>query len=136
MTKVPVPPECLECGAEATLTDGKAIYPHRPDLYALPFWICQCGAYTGCHLGTQHAKGRPAGPATREARKIAHAAFDPLWKRKAEREDMNIHRARGKGYKWLAAQLGLETKHCHIGDMDRETALRAAEICWAVGRPK
>ena len=134
--KAPKPPECLECGEVAQLTDGRTIYPHRPDLYELPFWQCDCGAYTGCHKGTQHPKGRPAGPVTRYARKLAHAAFDPLWRRKAEREEMNPHKARGKGYKWLAAELGVDAKGCHIGDMDAETAHRVVAICGAVGRAK
>lgn len=136
MAKQPKPPACLECGAVATLTDGRTIYPHRPDLAELPFWLCGCGAYTGCHKGTQHPKGRPAGPATRQARMAAHAAFDPLWRRRAELDGLNVHHARAKGYKWLAAQLGLEGKACHIGEMDAATARRAADICRAVGRPR
>ena len=43
---------CCECAnhVEARLTDGREIYPHRPDLAALPFWRCDgCGGYVGTH---------------------------------------------------------------------------------------
>lgn len=41
---------CCGCSEEitASLTDGKEIYPHRPDLYDLPFWKCDiCGNLCG-----------------------------------------------------------------------------------------
>lgn len=41
---------CDYCGDAAKLVTGKAIYPHRPDLFRLHFWQCEpCGAYVGCH---------------------------------------------------------------------------------------
>lgn len=73
-----------EVDVEARLTDGKERYPHRPDLYSIPFWRCDtCGNYVGCH----HKTGNPTKPlgviATPEilnARKKIHALLDPLWK--------------------------------------------------------
>lgn len=111
---------CLECGKEARLVDGKRIYPHRPDLYAKSFYLCECGAYCGCHPGTTSALGSPCGPATRKARSAAHAAFDPLWKRKT----MSRHLA----YKWLAEQLGIDPADCHIGMMTEATARRVVFV--------
>ena len=76
---------CCGCQAKvkARLTDGEEIYPHREDLYPLPFWKCDdCGNYVGCHHKTND-RTRPLGniptPEIREARKHIHAILDPLW---------------------------------------------------------
>lgn len=78
---------CTGCGTkvEARLTGGKEIYPHRQDLYVLPFWKCDaCGNFVGCH----HKTGNPTQPLgciptpeIKEYRKKIHAALDPLWER-------------------------------------------------------
>lgn len=42
--------KCDYCGNDAMLVSGRAIYPHRPDLFRLNFWQCApCDAYVGCH---------------------------------------------------------------------------------------
>lgn len=92
-------------------------------------WLCPCGAYTGCHEGTERPKGRPAAKATRAARMDAHAAFDRLWQAKQRREGISKTKARGAGYKWLGEQLGLDPKDCHVGEMDAATARRVVELC-------
>lgn len=76
---------CTGCHTrvDARLTDGREIYPARPDLADLPFWICgMCGAYAGCHHKT-HDRTRPLGmlatPELRRARQIIHAFIDPFW---------------------------------------------------------
>ena len=78
------------CGCErkvlARLTSGKEIYPHREDLFALPFWICDgCKNYVGCHHKTK-TPTRPLGniptKELREVRKKIHSVLDPLWKNK------------------------------------------------------
>lgn len=76
---------CCECQTEvaARLTDGQEIYPHRPDLYEIPFWICDvCRNYVGCHHKTRD-RTRPLGvlpnAALRDARKHLHQMVDPLW---------------------------------------------------------
>lgn len=121
---------CGECGKPAGLVSGELIYPHRPDLHAKPFWrCCACQAYVGCHPGTFRPLGTPCGPSTRAARSKAHAAFDPLWRRKMQRDGCQQHVARGAAYKWLAGQLGIDPLKCHIGMFDASTALRVAEIC-------
>lgn len=129
----PCEPVCVECGALATdCVPWSEVYrprPDRPDLMEKMFWRCACGAYVGCHQGTRIPLGRPAGPVTQAARKAAHAAFDRLWLAKAEREEISRNEARGKGYAWLAAQLGIEPRACHIGWMDAATARRVAVLC-------
>ncbi len=107
-------PTCIECGSGSEMVTGKRIYPHRPDLYGKMFWLCSCGAYCGCHPGTTQALGHPCGPETRKARSAAHAAFDPIWKRK----EMSRHGA----YAWLSAATGIEPEKCHIGMMTADQA--------------
>lgn len=72
----------------------------------------------------------------------AHAAFDPLWeaklrKRRKERgpEYKKVY-ARGSGYKWLAGQLGIPRKECHIGMFDVDMCKRVVEICAPYGKEK
>lgn len=122
--------DCGECGKPAGLVTGETIYPHRPDLHAKPFWrCCVCGAYVGCHDGTYKPKGSPCGPETRAARIAAHAAFDPLWRLKAERDGIAPGHARAKAYRWLAEQLQISGAETHIGMFDAATARRVVEIC-------
>lgn len=77
---------CTGCSkdVEARLTDGKEIYPHRPDLYSLPFWKCDtCNNCVGCHHKTSNPT-RPLGviatPELKRERMKIHALLDPLWK--------------------------------------------------------
>lgn len=51
----------------------------------------------------------------------AHAAFDPIW--------MNGGKSRGSAYAWLADQLGIDTRDCHIGMMDVDMCRQVVEIC-------
>ncbi|WP_267396173.1 MULTISPECIES: zinc-finger-containing protein [unclassified Sphingomonas] len=125
-----IAPACADCSdGQVTMVGGSAVYPHRPDLADKWLWRCSCGAYCGVHPGTLKALGSPAGPVTRRARSAAHAAFDPLWEKRQRLSGLSKGHARGKGYKWLAAQLGVEPKNCHIGMMDAATARRVVEIC-------
>lgn len=125
-----IAPVCGECGQPTQMVGGKVIYPHRPDLWdGRWYWRCACGAYCGVHRGTLKPLGSPAGRETRRAREAAHAAFDPLWQKRQQLSGLTKHHARGKGYKWLAAELGIDRKDCHIGMMDAATARRVVEIC-------
>ena len=135
-------PSCCECGSaeHVDLAQGQIIYPNRPDLWAHEsgaqrwWWLCSaCWAYCGTHAGTLKPLGRPAGKETRRAREAAHAAFDPLWQKRQRLSGLSKHHARGKGYKWLAEQLGIDRKLCHIGEMDAATARRVVAICNAGG---
>lgn len=122
--------DCGECGKPAGLVQGALIYPARSDLATKPFWrCCVCFAYVGCHPDTMLPLGTPAGPVTRRARNAAHDAFDPIWRRKVLRDGVPIFAARGAAYRWLAGQLGIEVKACHVGMMDEATARRVVEVC-------
>lgn len=76
---------CCECATDvdAVLTNGAKVYPHRPDLRDLPFWMCQgCKSFVGCHHKTKD-RTRPLGciPSedVKDARKWIHALIDPAW---------------------------------------------------------
>lgn len=113
---------CPYCGNQADLVDGLAIYPHRPDLVSKRFYRCApCDAYVGCHPGTATPLGRLADGSLRRAKIAAHAAFDPIWKGGAKR--------RNHAYAWLADQLRISRKACHIGMFDVDTCRRVVEIC-------
>lgn len=118
---------CTGCekDVDARLTSGKERYPHRPDLYDLPFWKCDaCGNYVGCH----HKTGTPTKPlgviATKEileARKKIHALLDPLWKSKRIK--------RGQAYAYVSHRLGYQY---HNGEI--RTIKEAREIYKIVGQ--
>lgn len=118
---------CPYCTQPAQLVGGKEIYPHRPDLFSKKFWQCKpCEAYVGCHDagngqgdGTK-PKGTPANAQTRQARKNAHAVFDPMWNgRRMRRRD---------AYAWLAHGLGIKYEDCHIGEFDTAMCQRVIEV--------
>ena len=120
-------PRCPYCGEEAVLKDSKVIYRRS---YGMA-WICwnypQCDAYVGCHKGTDKPLGRLANKELREAKKAAHAAFDPLWLKAKDRRG-----ERHKAYAWLAESLGIERDDCHIGMFDVETCKRVVALCHQV----
>jgi len=121
---------CNYCDSAAELVTGAIVYPRRPDLADKPIYRCEpCDAWVGCHPGTTTPLGRLADAALRKAKMDAHAAFDPLWKRKAAQEGWSKGKARGKGYAWLAKQLGIPPGECHIGMMDVAMCHRVVEVC-------
>lgn len=135
MTDATAPPRCPYCGAPAVLLESSADLYHGRD-YG-PAWACRpCGAWVGCHPRTHTPLGRLADAELRKAKMEAHAAFDPLWKRKQVIAGINKHHARGSGYKWLAAQLGVNREECHIGMMDVAMCKRVVEVCAPYLRPK
>ena len=99
---------CPYCQGVITLVSGWYIYEHREDLWELPFWQCaSCKAYSGCHKGTTHAKGRVANHATRQLRVAAHAAIDPIWK--------SGHATRSWVYAEMGRMLGTSKQQTHVG---------------------
>lgn len=104
---------CCGCGVKvaARLTDGREVYPHRPDLAALPFWKCDgCGNTVGCHHKTIN-RTQPLGciptPEIKQARQHIHRILDPLWKGKKGK--------RGKVYAELARRMN--AKEYHTGEI-------------------
>jgi hypothetical protein len=127
----PMPqPYCPYCNAKAKLLrQVDAGYPYQAD-YG-PTWTCvPCKAWVGCHANsTRHAPlGRLADAELRQWKMKVHDVFDPLWQRKMRRDACNQFEARNAGYKWLAGEMGLEIKRCHVGEFDIEECKRAIEI--------
>lgn len=125
---------CPYCDKPATLVTGLSVYPHRPDLGGLWFWLCRpCDAYVGCHRkGTWLGRGgqtsdgtlplgRLANATLRRLKSEAHQAFDPLWR--------GHGMTRAAAYKWLAHKIGMHKDKCHIGMMDEEQCKRVIEAC-------
>lgn len=103
-----------ETNVDARLTNGKERYPHRSDLYELPFWRCDmCGNYVGCHHKTA-TPTKPLGciatPEILHARKKIHALLDPLW------ESGKIKR--GQAYAYVSKQLGYQYHNGEIRSLD------------------
>jgi len=95
---------CCGCNkkVKAKLTDGSVIYPHRPDLYSLPFWKCHsCNNYVGCHHKTKD-RTRPLGciptKEIKNARRHIHALLDPLWQ--------SGRTSRSRAYEYLSDRTG------------------------------
>lgn len=120
---------CRYCQqAAALLRFGDAGYPYQRD-YG-PTWTCvPCQAWVGCHPGTEKALGGLANAELRAAKIAAHAAFDPLWQRKIEKEGCTKGHARRAGYRWLSQQLGIPYKKTHIGFMNLDECRRVVEVC-------
>lgn len=100
---------CVACNADvqARLTQGWEVYPHRPDLGQLPFWVCDtCRNYVGTHHQTEDPT-RPLGviptPALRDARSHLHRLIDPAWQQGRT--------TRGRLYRGIAAMLGQASFH-------------------------
>ena len=117
MSKAPACPYCRE---RSQLVNGSKIY-NSNQFNGQLFYACMpCQAWVGCHKGTDKPLGRLANKELRAAKMKAHAAFDPIWKHGGDR--------RG-AYAWLAEQLGIESKACHIGMFDVPMCERVVEIC-------
>lgn len=106
---------CCQCQTkvDARLTNGAEIYPHREDLYDLPFWKCDaCGNHVGCHHKTRD-RTRPLGnipnKEIRNARQHIHRILDPLWKEGRIK--------RGALYDKLSAALGYEYHTAEIANL-------------------
>jgi len=103
---------CCACNAKvvARLTDGSEIYPHRPDLHTIPFWICDiCRNFVGCHHKTK-SNTRPLGciptPELRSARNHIHRILDPLWRSsQMKRSDIYKQLSDELGWKYHTAQI-------------------------------
>lgn len=118
---------CPYCSKPAQLVDGKVIYPHRQDLVQKMFWQCApCGAYVGCHEGTETPLGRLANAELRRAKIAAHAAFDPLWRSEPHGKR---NKARNNAYAWLSRVMGLPPEQTHISMMDVEQCQRVVQHC-------
>lgn len=102
------------CGCQektlCRLTNGVECYPHRPDLYGLPFWKCDvCGNFVGCHHKTSnptHPLGNIPTPELKKARQNIHALIDPIWQSgKMKRKEVYARMTDAMGWKYHTAKL-------------------------------
>lgn len=106
------------------------VYPHRQDLCEKLFFICSsCWAFVGVHKDSGRPLGRLANAELRRLKRAAHAAFDPLWQRKMQRDHCSKKSARGAAYMWLADQMKIPREDCHIGMFDEAQCRAATAIC-------
>ena len=106
-----VPQRCDICGAPTKLV-------HNAEIYGRPVgeweWhiLCtnkECNAHVETNPGTAVAKRRMDTPRTRQARVMAHRAFDKLWSNPYQRT---------RAYAWLAEKMGISKRKCHISLFD------------------
>ncbi len=104
---------CIHCKQECRLTNGKEIYPHRPDLYNKRIWKCDpCNATVGCHPGGTNALGFAANKQTRDARmKLHNLRLDPIWKN----AESGKKQVRSCVYRYLSHMMGLPPEDTHTG---------------------
>ncbi len=98
MTKI----HCPRCGEKPIRTDTK---------FGLRLDCCGLWAWGNHPLADRE---------THEARKAAHAAFDPIWKGGAL--------CRGKAYGLLAEAMGMSAKECHMKLMSADQARKVPAI--------
>lgn len=117
-----IEPVCPYCHVPAILVSSEEVYGTAQ--YG-SMWICpnrqECDARVGCHRGTITPLGRLANTELRLAKIAAHAAFDPLWRSRAM--------TRNRAYSWLAGELGIDRRDCHIGRFDLETCRMVVQVC-------
>jgi hypothetical protein len=116
---------CDYCGTPAEFIDSAAIYGKS---YGMVYRCPNCGAYVGCHKGTDKPLGRLANKELRTWKMKAHDAFDPIWKSHKMR--------RPAAYKWLSEQMGIPWDKTHIGMFDIEQCKQVIKICNAALRLK
>lgn len=112
---------CPYCTKQAKLVTGDKIYPHRNDLHRLAFFLCEpCNAYVGTHKGTLKPLGRLANARLRSLKQSVHRNFDPIWKRR--------FLTRKEAYTWLAKEMDISKKDCHVGMFDEKQCVLALAI--------
>lgn len=126
---LPRPMRCDSCqSTRIKLEDNAILYRRSMGDWPL-IWYCDaCYASVGCHQGTVIPLGPMADRETRQARKRAHDEFDPIWRRG--------HLKRPEAYKWLANQLRIESRACHISWFNKEQCEAVITICQKARRKK
>lgn len=121
---------CSYCRQPAVLRETST---HLFDRDRGPVWECEpCGAWTLCSEGTISPRGRLANGMLRDTLKEAHGLFERLCQKKAQRDGCDLKAARRAGKRWLAGQLGIDTKLCDFSLFNLGMARRVEDVCSAV----
>lgn len=118
---------CPYCHQEAVLRDSIIVYRRS---YG-NIWICEpCLAWVGVHKGidSDEPLGSLANEELRNHRKMAHAAFDPIWKDKSSMPQ-TLHEVRTCAYEWLAIEMDISVVDCHMAMFDVKQCEQVVEIC-------
>jgi len=124
--ELPEPILCPLCGSAVVYTTNDALYGRQMGDWPY-IYLCtnsQCQASVGVHAGTEIPLGTMADSATRQARQLAHSAFDLLWN--------EGKMSRTEAYAWLSYSLSLPPEQCHIGQMDIATCNRVIALCMMI----
>ena len=127
--KTTKPVICPYCESPAELVDSTEVYQQD---YDKKLWLCRpCDAYVGTHRHSEHHAplGTLANATLRQLRLKVHQTFDPLWLRKMQQEDMPKQAARTAGYQWLASEMGIKAKHCHIAHFNETQCEQVLKLC-------
>lgn len=109
---------CPYCGAPTELVDDTEIYGRT---FGTRCYVCRpCGAWVGCHKGTDRALGRIANKELRELKRQAHEAFDPIWEKGFLPQKA--------AYMVLSAAFGLPPDQTHIGMFDEEMCMKVTRL--------
>lgn len=114
-----IPTICDYCGGKVIFTDSAIVYGGRS--YGNIYYCTNCGAYVGVHDGTRKPLGTLANAALRAKRREAHAAFDPLWKKRGMK--------RAQAYGWLAKKMHLPVYRTHIAQFNMAQCQDVIDIC-------
>lgn len=117
---LPQPTTCHYCSGKVSIVNNDKIYGSSYGEWPWAFLCDGCGAYVGLHPFTSIPLGTLADAPTREARKRAKDAFNPLWRTRLM--------TRREAYAWLAKMLGINVDECHIGWFDEATCKRVVEV--------
>lgn len=109
---------CPYCGAPTKLVDDSQIYGRS---YGTMCYVCEpCGAWVGCHKGTDKALGRVANKELRQLKHQAHEAFDQIWK--------EGYLPRTAAYEVLSTAFRLPKEQTHIGMFDEELCRKVIRL--------
>lgn len=118
---LPTPTKCPYDGGAVEIVNNSAIYGREYGEWPWAFLCRSCRAYVGLHPFTAIPLGTLADEPTRDARKRAKAAFNPIWQSGAM--------TRTDAYIWLARRLDIENhEECHIGWFDVATCDRVVVV--------
>ena len=76
---------CAYCEQPTVLVDSQVVYSRS---YGPIYYCHDCKAWVGTHRDSNRALGRVANKELREAKKKAHSAFDPLWRKAVNNRTM------------------------------------------------